>query len=364
MPSATDPLRSARPSVSRSAAARSGTTSAAPPSPNSTSSAPSPYRSATAAATCRASRVLPTPPGPHSVTTRHRCTASTTRATSAPRPTNELSGTRSRGGRAPVACRGAGPTGSSWRSTCRSSSRSCGRRVEPELVGQPGAQAGERRERVALAPGGDQRLHEHADDLLPQRLRGHQRLELRDGLRGPTHGQQRRGVLLAAPARSAASRAISGASSGWSSSGYGLAPPQRQRRVQTGAARGRVVEGRCRGEVVGEGRDVDVRPVGVQPVALGGRGQPEGGGQHAAQPGDVGLHRAGRVDRQVVRPDEVGQAQDVDGAPEVRRERGEQPPLTGGAEPDRAGAPSSSSGPSTPSATTPASSQFGQPLDT
>ena len=62
-------------------------------------------------------------------------------------------------------------------------------------------------------------------------------------------------------------------------------------------------------------------------------------GSSAAQPGDVGLHRAGRVDRQVVRPDEVGQAQDVDGAPEVRRERGEQPPLTGGADPDRAGVP-------------------------
>jgi len=156
------------------------------------------------------------------------------------------------------------------------------RRVEPELVGEPGAQAGERRERVTLAPGGHQGLHEDPDDLLPQRLRGHQRLELRDGLRDPAHGHQRRGVLLGRPGPQCGEPRGLGHQLGMVQLRVRAPPPQRQRRLQTDAARGGIVEGRCRGEVVGEGRDVDVRPTGVQPVALGGRGQPEGCRHHAA----------------------------------------------------------------------------------
>ncbi len=67
--------------------------------------------------------------------------------------------------------------------------------------------------------------------------------------------------------------------------------------------------------------------------------EPEASGQQAAQPGDVGLHRPGRVGRHLVPPDQVDQRSDVDGPPEVRGERGEQPPLTAGADPHRSAVP-------------------------
>ena len=136
--------------------------------------------------------------------------------------------------------------------------------------------------------------------------------------------------------------------------------PERQRGSQAVPTGRRVYEGCRGGEVVRERRHVDARPVRVQPVAVRSGGEPDSAGQQAAQSGDVGLHGPGRVGRHLVDPHHVRQAGDVDGSPQVRRERGEQPPLTDGADPHRTAVPLEQQRPENPSTTTPPSSQFGQ----
>ena len=84
-----------------------------------------------------------------------------------------------------------------------------------------------------------------------------------------------------------------------------------------------------------DARGLAARPVRVQPVAVRRGGEPDAAGQQAAQSGDIGLHGPGRVGRHLVHPHRVRQASDVDGAPQVRRERGEQPPLAGRPDPHR-----------------------------
>ncbi len=200
---------------------------------------------------------MPTPPGPHSVTTRQRCTAlddarevrgaADEGAERHPRPGRPCAGTRP----------GAGPTAQLLAQHPPLQLPQLRRRVEPELVGEPGAQPGEGRQRVALPAGGDQRLHQYADGPLAQRLGGHQRLELGDRLRGPAHRQQRLRVLLAAAGLQLGQPRDLGLQRGVVQLGVRLAPPQRQRRAQTVAARDRVVERRGRGEMVRERRDVD-----------------------------------------------------------------------------------------------------------
>ena len=112
-------------------------------------------------------------------------------------------------------------------------------------------------------------------------------------------------------------------------------PPERQRRLQMVTTGHGIVDGRRGGEMVRKRRHVDARAVRVQPVAVRSGGDPDAGGQQAAQPGDVRLDRPGRVGRDLVRPHHVHQACNLDGPPQMRREGGEQPPLTDGSDPHR-----------------------------
>ena len=75
----------------------------------STYQAPSTYWSARSDTTARASRVLPTPPGPTAVTSRCRASSPASAARSAARPTNDVSGDGSDGAVASGAATVAGP---------------------------------------------------------------------------------------------------------------------------------------------------------------------------------------------------------------------------------------------------------------
>ena len=151
-------------------------------------------------------------------------------------------------------------------------------RVEAELVGEPGAEAGEGGECVALPAAGDQGLHEHADGPLSQRLGGHQRLELRHGLRGPTRRQQRLRVLLDGSGPQLGEPRDLGGQRVVVQLRVRTPPPERQRGSQTVPTGHGVVEGRRRGEMVRERRHVDARAVRVQPVAVRRGGEPDAAG--------------------------------------------------------------------------------------
>lgn len=103
------------------------------------------------------------------------------------------------------------------------------RRVEPQLLGQRGAQSGIGTQRGALAPVGHQRAHQHAHRSLPERLLGQQRLQDGDGLAGSPGVEQGLGVRLGGrgaqldePLRLRGHRRVV-------ELGVGRAPPQRER---------------------------------------------------------------------------------------------------------------------------------------
>jgi hypothetical protein len=132
----------------------------------------------------------------------------------------------------------------------------------------------------------------------------------------------------AADARNSVSRATSGCNAGWSSSANGR--PQ----GQCPGVPVRIVPGR--GELVGEGRDVDRGAVCHEliPVDRGDDARP--GRKHPTQPGDRRVQRAcgiagGTFPHQLT--EQVG-ANHLTG---VRCQRDEQPPLPGGADEDGAG---------------------------
>jgi len=88
LPSNVRPCRGATPSVEATTCTNDSASRAVA---SSHSHAPSTNRGATSAATCIASRVLPTPPTPVTVTRRVSRSAATSEATSSSRPTNEVS---------------------------------------------------------------------------------------------------------------------------------------------------------------------------------------------------------------------------------------------------------------------------------
>ncbi len=115
------------------------------------------------------------------------------------------------------------------------------RRVQPQIVGQPGAQPGEDRERVALPARGGQRPHEEADRSFAQWLGGDQRLDLGDGLGAAPFRQQCLGMLLDRPSPQLSQAGDVG----------------RQRGVVELRVRRATPERECRGEAVAAGAGLD-----------------------------------------------------------------------------------------------------------
>jgi hypothetical protein len=112
----------------------------------------------------------------------------------------ELIGSRGRGGGAGVGAAarrcGAGRGGEVLAQHLPLQRAQRRRRVQAQLIGKAGAQAGEGGEGVALPAGRHQRPHQHVDRALAQRLRRHQRLRGRNRLPGTPDRDQGGGVLL------------------------------------------------------------------------------------------------------------------------------------------------------------------------
>ncbi len=150
-----------------SAAAMAGRT----PASSSTPSSPTHHASTAApSATSVARRVLPTPPGPTTVTSRSSASAAATPWSSAARPTKLVSGRRMVG-------RAAGPGSSdeSCRRIAPSSADRVGPGSEAQLVGEPPAGNLVCGERVGLPSAPLQRQHQLLAQTLPQRMSSDER---------------------------------------------------------------------------------------------------------------------------------------------------------------------------------------------
>ena len=165
--------RAARPRAARARRAPRATMSTSDVTgASSTIQTPSATRSTQPATASRASRVLPAPPGPSSVTSRPRSSSSPIWAISRSRPTKLVTG--------------ADRFERRLRRLLASAGRPCARPAAPapgrdaELVGEQRAHALVGGQRVGLAAGGGERRDQLRREPLVQRVLGAQRLELGD----------------------------------------------------------------------------------------------------------------------------------------------------------------------------------------
>ena len=177
-----------------------------------------------------ASAVLPIPPGPTTSTSRSpRAGRTARRARRRARRARRDSDGRFPAG-AWAAAGGSDAEPGSWSRTRRSSSRSRGPGLEPELVGQPVADALVGRQRVGLAA----RAVERGDQQLPQpllvRMRRDGRLELADDVRRRRAAAAPRARVSSSVARASSSRARCGAAQSPSPRGSSSPRNERERR--------------------------------------------------------------------------------------------------------------------------------------
>jgi hypothetical protein len=203
-----------------------------------------------------------------------------------------------------------------------------GRGVQPELVTEPVAVAGQGGQRVAgpagLGEGGGQQLH----GPLAPRLLGGDGLQRGRGLGGPVQPQQQGRPVLQGGEPELLEPERLPAGEGRRELGVGRASPEGQRLVEEGQ-RGRGRSGRAglveqAGEALGvDGAGGDLEDIAGRPGGDDRRRRPEG----LAQPDDIGLQRvAGLLGRRLAEHpvDEPVHRDDV-AAPE--QERGQQRPL-------------------------------------
>lgn len=219
------------------------------------------------------------------------------------------------------------------------------RRIEPGLVGEVLPEPLECPQRLGLTPAEVQRPHQEAHEMLPQRLVGHEDLDLDDGIRVAAAVDQCRGPLtereeaqLLEPSGDRQEPPLVGIVA------VGPARPVAERPVVRGHRIGGSVDsglGQRQLEVGG----VEARPVERQFVAVLPSDEmllADGG----AEPRDVAHHGpTGALGRVVVRPDRLDQPVGADDRVVVGKQRGKQPPLLRASERDRVAVRQGADGP-------------------
>ena len=200
------------------------------------------------------------------------------------------------------------------------------RRVDAELVGQPGPQPRVRPEGVGLGPSQGQGPHQLAAEALRQRMAGHQLLELGHQPVGGAGGQVGLDPVLdglqAQPVQAGDGRLGEG---GGGRIGQGRASPQGQGLAQQGPRPVRVAA-----QLLAAGQGQCLEADGVH--GLGVHGQPvaarrglEHPREQTPQPGDERLQGVGRPRRRVVVPDRVDQLGRGHHPPRVEGQAQQQP---------------------------------------
>jgi hypothetical protein len=203
-----------------------------------------------------------------------------------------------------------------------------GRRVEAEVLAQPGAVAARGPQRIALAAGSVQGEEHRPPGLLAPRMLDGECLGVAGRPLVETEGQQRGEALLAGvQAQLGQPRHLGEEPRLVGELGERLAAPLGQRgievrhRVGGGGGERRPTGGEARFEAVDVGRHGgDDEPV---PGRLGH--QPGARGQHPPQPGDVGLQRGQAGVGHVIAPHHVHQTSGAHHRAAVQDERGQQP---------------------------------------
>jgi hypothetical protein len=189
-----------------------------------------PCRPATAAATCLASRRLPHPPGPLSVTTRlreHRDGAGQVAVATDERADRH-------DGRAGRGAGAEGPAGSCVPQRLPVQRAQLRRRVQTQLLRQLVAQPAVGAQRIAGSPRSHQPADEYRDRAFAQRLGGHQRFGRDHRLTGAASGEQRLGPLFDGGGPQAGETGDLGLDVGVVELGERPATPERECRVELG----------------------------------------------------------------------------------------------------------------------------------
>jgi hypothetical protein len=207
-----------------------------------------------------------------------------------------------------------------------------GRGVDAQLFGQHPPGVLEDRQRLGRPPAGVQRPHQLHAQPLPQRVRGHQRLQLRHDPALPPHGQLRLDAILDGGQTQLLQPGhlrLGSQSAGHIGQGWPAPQPQRLTQQRGGA---RMITGRQRlpplaGQPL-EAVRVDILRVDREPVPRRLELDQAAGitlvAQPATEPGHLGLQRVGGIARRVLAVQAIDQPRSADHPARLQQQQGQQ----------------------------------------